>query len=68
MKNTLQGINSRLGDAEERVSDLGDTIMEIILWEQWRRKTHFLKEKSALVPWDNISHTNTHVISILEGE
>ena len=29
MKNTLEGINSRLGDTEDSVRDLEDRIMEI---------------------------------------
>ena len=38
MKNTPEGINSRLGDTEERISDLEDRIMEIIQSEQEKEK------------------------------
>ena len=34
MKNTLEGIKSRLGGTEERISDLEDRIMEITQSEQ----------------------------------
>ena len=34
MKNTFRGINSRIGDTEEYISDLEDRIMEITQLEQ----------------------------------
>ena len=34
MKNTLEGINSRLGGTEEHISDLEDRIMEVTKSEQ----------------------------------
>lgn len=42
MKNTIEGINSRQQDAEERVSDLEDRLVEIIQSEQQKEK-NFLK-------------------------
>ena len=39
-KNTLEGINSRLGDAEEQISKLEDRLMEVSEAEQ---KTEFKK-------------------------
>lgn len=41
MKNTLEGINSRQQDAEERVSDLEDRLVEIIQSEQQKEKNFF---------------------------
>ena len=38
MKNTLEGINSRLDDAEEWISDLEDRIVEITQSEGQKRK------------------------------
>ena len=40
MKNTLEGINSRLGDKEEYIPDLENRIMEIIisLYENSKKK------------------------------
>ena len=39
MKNTLEGINLRLVDAEEHISDLIDKIMVITQTEQQKKKT-----------------------------
>ena len=38
MKNTLEGINSRLGDTKECIRDLEGRIMEITQLEQQREK------------------------------
>ena len=38
MKNSLEGINSRITEAEERISDLEDKIVEITTTEQNREK------------------------------
>lgn len=38
MKTTLQGINSRLEDAEEKISNLEDREMEINLLEEQQKK------------------------------
>ena len=38
IKNSLEGINSRTTEAEERISDLEDKIMEITAMEQNKEK------------------------------
>ena len=38
IKNSLEGINSRLTEAEERISDLEDNIVEITTTEQNKEK------------------------------
>lgn len=38
MKNTLEGINSIITEAEERISELKDRVVEIIAVEQNREK------------------------------
>ena len=38
MKNTLEGINSRITKAEEQISDLEDTMMEFTAMEQNKEK------------------------------
>ena len=43
IKNTLEGIISRLEDAEECNSNLGDRIMESIQAEEQKEKIIFLK-------------------------
>jgi len=46
MKNTLEGINSRLGDTEENISDLEDRIVEITQTEQQKERRIFKNEDS----------------------
>ena len=38
MKNTLEGINSRLNDIEEQISELEDRVVEITATEQKKEK------------------------------
>ena len=38
MKNTLEGINSRITEAEEQISDLEDRMVEFIAAEQNKEK------------------------------
>ena len=38
MKNTLEGINSRITEAEERISDLEDRMVEFTAVEQSKEK------------------------------
>ena len=38
MKNTLEGINSRITEAEERISDLEDRMVEFTAVEQNKEK------------------------------
>lgn len=45
MKNILEGINNRLDDIEESISDLEDTIMETTQSEQQKEK-QFLKKRT----------------------
>ena len=47
MKNTLEGINSRLGDTEEHISNLEDRIVKITLSEQ-QKENIFLKNEDSL--------------------
>ena len=38
MKNTLEGINSRITEAEERINDLEDRMVEFTAMEQNKEK------------------------------
>ena len=38
MKNTLEGINSKITEAEERISELEDRMVEITAMEQIKEK------------------------------
>ena len=47
MKNTLEGINSRINAAEERVSELEDRVVEITATEQNKEKRN--EDRASLV-------------------
>lgn len=38
MKNTLQGINSRLNEADDQISELEDNVMEVTATKQRKTK------------------------------
>ena len=54
IKNSLEGINSRITEAEERISDLGDKIVEITTAKQNKEKRMKRIEDSLRDLWDNI--------------
>ena len=68
MKTTLEGINSRINEAEKRVSDLEDTMVEFTAAEQNKEKGMKRKEDSLRDFWDNIKHNNICIIGVPEGE
>ena len=68
MKNTLEGINSRITEAEERISDLEDRMVKFIAAEQNKEKRMKRNEDSLRDLWDNIKHNNIHITGVPEGE
>ena len=64
MNKTLEGINSRITEAKEWISDLENRVAEITASEQNIENN----EDSLRDLWDNIKHTNIHIIGILEGK
>ena len=38
MKNTLEGINSRVNEAEERISELEDRVLKSLPWNRKKKK------------------------------
>ena len=68
MNNTLEGINRRITETEEWINDLGDRMVEITAIEQNIEKRMERSEDSLRDLWDNITHTNTHIIGVPEGE
>ena len=68
MKNTLEGINSRITEAEEWISDLEDRMVEFIATEQNLKKRMKRNEDSLRDLWDNIKHNNIRIIGVPEGE
>ena len=68
MKNTLEGVNSRITEAEERISDLEDRMVEFTAAEQNKEKRMKRNEDSLRDLWDNIKHNNNRIIGVPEGE
>ena len=68
MKNTLEGINSRITEAEEWISDLEDRRVEFTATEQNKEKRMKRNEDSLRDLWDNIKCNNIHIIGVPEGE
>ena len=54
IKNSLEGINSRITEAEERIKHLEDKIVEITTAEQNKEKIMKRIEDSLRDLWDNI--------------
>ena len=66
--NSLEGNNSRITKAEERISDLEDKIVEITTTEQNKEKRMKRIEDSLRDLWENIKHTNIRIIGVPEEE
>ena len=67
IKNFLEGIN-RITEAEERISDMKDKIVEITTAEQNKEKRMKRIEDSLRDLWDNIKCTNMQIIGVPEEE
>ena len=67
IKNSLEGINSRITEAEQ-ISDLEDKIVELTTAEQNKEKRMKRIEDSLRDLWDNIKHTNIQIIGVPEEE
>ena len=61
IKNTLEGINSIISEAEERISELKDKMVEVTSEERNKVKRMKRTEDSLKDLWDNIKHTNTQI-------
>ena len=68
MKNALEGINSRITEAEEWITELGDKIMEITARGQNKEKRMKRIEDSLRDLCDNIKRTNIRLIGVSEEE
>ena len=68
MQNTLEGINSRITEAEERISDLEDRMVEFTAVEQNKEKRMKRNESNLRDLWDSIKRTNIRIIGVPEGE
>ena len=68
IKNIPDGINSRIMEAEEWISDLEDKMVEITTAEQNKEKRMKRTEDSLRDLWDNITCTNIRIIGVPEEE
>ena len=68
IKNILEGINIRLYEAEEWISELKDKMEEITSEEQNKVKEMKRTEDSLRDLWDNIKCTNVWIIGVPEEE
>ena len=68
IKNTLEGINSRIYDAEEEISEREDKMVKITSEEQNKVKRMKRTEGSLRDLQDNIKHTNILIIGVPEEE
>ena len=68
IKKSLEGLNSRITEAEEWISDLEDKIVAITTTEQNKEKRTKRNEDSSTGLWDNIKHTNIQITGVPEEE
>ena len=68
MNKTLEGINSRITEAEEWINDLENRMVEITATEQNIEKRMKRNEDSLRDLWDNIKGMNIFTIGVPEGE
>ena len=66
IKNSLEGINSRITETQEWISDLEDKIVEITTTEHNKEKRVKRIENSLRDLWDNIKRTNIQIIGVPE--
>ena len=64
IKNTLEGINSRITVAEEQKIDLEDRMVEITATERKKKKKMKRCEDTLRHFWDNIKYTNIQIIGV----
>ena len=67
MKNTLEGINSRINKAEEHIRELEDRLVENTAAEQNKEKRMKRNEDNLRHLWDNVKCANIHIIGVPEG-
>ena len=68
IKNSLEGINRRITEAEEWISEPEGKMVEITAVEQNKEKRMKRIQDSLRHLWDNIKHTNIQIIQVPEEE
>ena len=67
-KNTLEGTNSRIMEAEDRISGVEDKIVEINEAERKKEKRIKRNEDNLRDLWDDVKHPNIQIIGVPEEE
>ena len=67
IKNTLKGTNSRITEAEDRISE-EDRMVEINETERKKEKRIKRNEDNLRDLWDNVRHPNIQIIGVPEEE
>ena len=67
MNNALEGIDSRITQAEEQICDIEDRQLKSLHKTEYRKKNEKKKKDSLRDLWDNIKHTNMCIIQVPEG-
>ena len=68
MNNTLEGIHSRITEAEERINELEDRMVDIIATEQNIENRMKTNKDSLRDLWDNIKCMNICILGVPEGK
>ena len=68
IKNSLEAANSRIKEAEERISEVEDGLVEIKGAEQKREKRLKTNEESLRELWDNVKCTSIRITGVPEEE
>ena len=68
MKNTPEGINNRITEVEEPISELKDKMLEITAKEKNKEKRMKRIEDNLRDLWDNTKCTNIRIIGVPEEE
>ena len=68
IKNTLEGNNGRITEAEDRISEVEDRMVEINEAEKKKEKRIKRNEDNIRDLWDNVKHTNIQIIGVPEEE
>ena len=64
IKNTLEGLNNRITEAKEWISDLEDRMVEITT-ENWNKEKRMKRNEDSLRHlWDNIKYINIWIIGV----
>ena len=68
IKNTLEGINSRIMEAEDRITELENRMVEINETERKNEKRIKRNEDNLRDLWDNVKHPNIRITGVPEEE